>query len=76
MENVQNKGNSEMIIEKRRKSIEVEGADVEDAIKKALDILKVPREEITVKVVSEEQKGLFGMEGAKPAKIKVTVKNK
>ena len=64
------------MIEKKRRSIEVEGADVEDAIKKALDILKVPREEIVVKVVCEEQKGLFGMEGAKPAKIKVTVKNK
>jgi len=52
-------------------SIEVEGATVEDAISKAMEILKLSREEITVKVVSEEKKGLFGMEGAKPAKIKV-----
>ena len=56
------------------KSIEVEGATVEEAIKKALDILQVKREEIKVKVVSEEQKGLFGMEGAKLAKIKVFLK--
>ena len=55
-------------------NVEVEGNTVEDAIKKALSILKVSREEIIVKVVVEEQKGLFGMEGAKPAKIKVSLK--
>ena len=57
------------------KSIDVEGATVEDAIKKALEILGVSRDEVNVKVVCEEQKGLFGMEGAKTAKIKVTLKN-
>lgn len=56
------------------KSIEVEGATVEEAIKKALDILNLTREEIIIKIVCEEQKGLFGMEGAKPAKIKVSLK--
>ncbi len=59
-----------------RKSIEVEGHTVEDAIKKALDMLKVSRDEIEIKVVCEEKKGLFGMEGAKPAKIKVSMKEK
>ncbi len=58
----------------KHKSIEVEGATVEDAIKNALQILNVTREEVSVKVMSEEQRGLFGMEGAKPAKIKVTLK--
>lgn len=57
-------------------SIEVEGSTVEDAIKKAIDILKVSRNEISVKVVCEEKRGLFGMEGEKPAKIKVTLKLK
>ena len=56
------------------KSIEVEGCNVEDAIKKALTFLGVSRDSINVKVVCEEQKGLFGMEGAKPAKIKVSLK--
>ena len=56
------------------KSIEIEGNNVEDAIKKALVLLGVSRDSINVKVVSEEQKGLFGMEGAKPAKIKVSLK--
>lgn len=61
-------------MERRQKSIEVEGTNVEDAIKKALTILNVSRDEIVVKIVCEEQKGLFGMEGAKPAKIKVRLK--
>lgn len=53
-----------------------EGSSVEEAIKKAMDELRVSRDEINVKVVCEEKKGLFGMEGAKPAKIKVTLKEK
>ena len=63
-----------MIVSK--KSIEVEGSSLEDAIKKALIKLKVSREDIVVKVVSEEQKGLFGMQGAKPCKIIVMRKEK
>ena len=57
-----------------QKSVEVEGQTVDEAIKKALEIFGVPREELNVKVVSEEKRGLFGMEGAKPAKIKVALK--
>lgn len=57
----------------KQKSIEVEGGTVEEAIQKALEILKVSRKDIKIKVVSEEQKGLFGMDGAKPAKIIVTI---
>lgn len=56
------------------KSIEVEGHTVEEAIKKAQELLNASRENIIVKVVSEEKKGLFGMEGAKPAKVRVTLK--
>lgn len=56
-----------------KKSIEIEGSTVEDAIKKATEILGVSRDEIFVKVVCEEKKGLFGMEGEKPAKIKVSL---
>ena len=56
------------------KSIEVEGSTVEEAIRRAVELLNVSREDISVKIVSEEKKGLFGMEGAKPAKIKVTLK--
>ena len=56
------------------KSIEVEGSTVEDAIEKALGLFCVSRDDIIVKVVCEEKRGLFGMEGGKPAKIKVTLK--
>ncbi|MCK5214408.1 MAG: Jag N-terminal domain-containing protein [Candidatus Omnitrophica bacterium] len=59
---------------KKTKSIDVEGSTVEEAIKKALDILNVTKNDIVVKVVCEEKRGLFGMEGAKPAKIKVSLK--
>lgn len=59
---------------KERRSFEFVGSTIEEAIKKALDELQVKRDDIVVKVVSEEKKGLFGMEGANPAKIKVTMK--
>ncbi len=51
--------------------VEIEGANVESAIKKAIKILNTSRKCIDVKIVCEEKSGLFGMEGAKPAKIKV-----
>lgn len=53
-------------------SIEVEGKTVEEAIKNALQELKVSRNKVKIEVLSEEQKGLFGMPGAKPAKVRVT----
>lgn len=54
-------------------SREIEGKTVEEAIKKALKELKLPRDKVTIEVLSEEEKGLFGMPGAKPAKIRVSV---
>ncbi|MFA5039159.1 MAG: Jag N-terminal domain-containing protein [Candidatus Omnitrophota bacterium] len=53
--------------------IEVEGKTLQEAVKKAMSILKVPRSGLKIKVLSEEQKGLFGMSGAKPAKILATI---
>ena len=53
--------------------IEFYGKTVEVAIKKAVKQLNVPRETLAVKVVSEEKKGLFGMQGEKPAKIIVSI---
>jgi spoIIIJ-associated protein len=55
-------------------SREVEGKTVEEAIKKALKELKLPRNKIKIEVLSEEKKGLFGMPGARPAKIRVSIK--
>ena len=54
--------------------IEVEGATVTDAIKKGLKKLGVSRDKLEVKVLAEENKGLFGMEGARRAKIRMTLK--
>ncbi|MFC1704187.1 Jag N-terminal domain-containing protein [Candidatus Omnitrophota bacterium] len=57
------------------KPLEFEGKTLEEAIQKALKELNVKREEVTIKVLSEEQKGLFGMKGVKQAKISVKLKN-
>ena len=53
--------------------VEVEGKTLEAAVKKALLLLQVPKDRVKIKVLAEEQKGLFGMEGAKPAKIRATI---
>ncbi len=53
--------------------VEVEDKTLEAAVKKALLLLKVPKDQIKIQVLAEEQKGLFGMEGAKPAKIRATI---
>ena len=55
------------------KIIEVEGNNVEEAIKKALQQLHLPRNKVKIEVLSEEAKGLFGMPGAKPAMVRVSV---
>ncbi len=54
-------------------SIEIEGKTVEEAIQKALKKLKLPREKVKIQVLSEEEKGLFGMPGARPAKVRVSI---
>lgn len=56
------------------KNFEFEGKTVEDAIKEAIKNLNISRNNFDVKVVCEEKRGLFGMGGAKPAKILVTIK--
>jgi len=54
-------------------SIEVEGGTVAEAVRKALKELKLPRQKVKIEVLSEEKKGLFGMPGAKPAKVRVSL---
>ena len=53
---------------------EFEGNTVDDAINKAVLKLGVPKNKLDIKIVCEEKRGLFGMRGAKAAKIKVRVK--
>lgn len=57
------------------KHIEVSGNTVKEAINSALKQLGVTRDRVDIRILAEEQKGLFGMKGAKQAKIKVFLKN-
>jgi spoIIIJ-associated protein len=54
--------------------VEIEGKTIEDAIQKALMELKVKRNQVDVEILCEEEKGLFGMQGAKPAKVRVSIR--
>ena len=60
--------------EGKMESIEVEGRTSQEAIKIALKKLRVSRDKVKVEILSEEDKGLFGMKGARPARVKVTLK--
>ena len=55
---------------------EIYGKTVEEAIQKAMKEFNVPRESLNIKIVSEEKKGLCGMEGEKPAIIIASLKKK
>ena len=57
------------------REIDVEAVTIEEAIRKALKILQASKDQVTIKVLKEEHKGLFGMEGAELAKIKVMLKH-
>ena len=57
-----------------KKSIEVEGKTTKEAINLALKKLRVSKDRVDIKILSEEHKGLFGMHGNKMAKVKVTLK--
>ena len=56
-----------------RKTVEVEGKTIKEAINKALQKLNATEQEVTIEVLKEEQKGLFGMQGAETAKVRVTL---
>jgi len=55
------------------KIIEVEAKTVAEAVKKTLKELGLKREQVKIEILREEEKGLFGMPGAKLAKIRATV---
>ena len=56
--------------------IEKSGKTVEDALQAALDELKANTEDVEMEVLESPSKGIFGIFGAKPAKIRVTLKEK
>ena len=55
-------------------SIEVEGKTAESAIQMALKKLKLSRKQTSIEILAEGEKGLFGMPGVKPARVRVTKK--
>lgn len=55
------------------KSIEKTARTVEEAIDAALKELGVGREETEIEVIERPSKGFFGILGAKPARVRVTV---
>ena len=57
------------------KTIEKTGKSVEDALKAALSELGVNESDVDVEVLETPSKGIFGIFGTKPARIKVTVKD-
>jgi len=58
-----------------KKSIEIEARTTKEAIEQSLKTLKVKRDQVEIKILAEGEKGLFGMEGASKAKVRVTVKD-
>ena len=56
------------------RSIEIEAKTTKEAIKLALNTLGIPKSKAKIEILREEHKGLFGMEGAELAKVKVTAK--
>ncbi len=54
--------------------IEKSGKTIEDAVESALDELNVDRNEVEIEIIEEPSKGLFGIIGVKPAKVRVKVK--
>lgn len=54
--------------------IEIEAKTAREAIRVALSKLGVDKSEVDIKVLREENKGLFSMQGSKLAKIRVIKK--
>jgi spoIIIJ-associated protein len=57
------------------KAVEKTGKTVDDAVSQALKDLGASREEVEVTVLDEPSKGIFGIFGAKMARVMVNLKN-
>ncbi|MBN1777193.1 MAG: Jag N-terminal domain-containing protein [Clostridiales bacterium] len=56
------------------KSIESSAKTIEDAIRQGLEKLDVSLGDVTIDIIQEGSKGLFGIMGSKEAKVRLTVK--
>lgn len=57
------------------KILEITGKTVEDAIENGLKELRIKRDKVDVEILDQGKQGIFGRFGAKPAKVKLTIKN-
>lgn len=57
------------------KTIEATGRNIDEAIKNGLNELNISRDKVDIEIVDEGSKGLFGLIGAKVARVKLSVKN-
>lgn len=55
-------------------TLEIEDKSVEDAVAAACKQLQLPREQLEIEILSKGSSGIFGIVGAKKAKIRVTSK--
>ena len=55
------------------RSVETEGGSIDDAIDKALEVLRVERHQVEVEILENTARGLFGL-GSRRAKIRATVR--
>ncbi len=56
------------------KFAEKTGKTVEEAVKNALEALNVTEDQVDIQVLEEPNKGIFGLIGSRPARVRVTVK--
>jgi spoIIIJ-associated protein len=55
------------------RSVETEGASIDEAIERALDALRVSREQVEIEILENATKRLFGI-GARRARVRATVR--
>ncbi|MFH1479538.1 MAG: Jag N-terminal domain-containing protein [Candidatus Omnitrophota bacterium] len=65
---------SKIYIKKDSEEVEVEAKTAQEAIRIALDRLGTTQEDVDIRVLREEYKGLFSMQGSKLAKVNVKKK--
>jgi spoIIIJ-associated protein len=55
------------------RSVESEGGSIDEAIQRALDTLRVPREQVEIEILENATRGLFGI-GSRRARVRATVR--
>lgn len=55
------------------RSVETEGGSIDEAIQRALDKLRVPREQVEIEILENAMRGLFGI-GSRRARVRATVR--